>query len=62
MSLIGLIIVLAVIGFGLWALNNYVPMDSKIKMIINVVVVAVVILWLLQLFGLVGSINDIRIR
>jgi hypothetical protein len=52
MSLIGLIIVLVVVGVCLYLLNTYVPMAKPIKTIINVVVVMVVILWLLQSFGI----------
>ncbi|MBI4011519.1 MAG: hypothetical protein HY359_04355 [Candidatus Rokubacteria bacterium] len=62
MSLIGLLITLVVVGVLLWLLNNYVPMDPKIKTIINVVVVIVVVIWLLQAFGIVGSLRDLRIR
>jgi hypothetical protein len=62
MSLIGLIITLVVVGVLLWLLNNYVPMDAKIKKILNVVVVIVVIIWLLQAFGVLGSLRDLRIR
>ena len=62
MSLISLVITLVVVGVLLWLLNNYVPMDSKIKTIINVVVVIVVVIWLLQAFGLLGSLQNIRIR
>jgi hypothetical protein len=62
MSLIGLVITLVVVGVLLWLLNNYVPMDGKIKRIINVVVVIVVVIWLLQAFGLLGSLQNIRIR
>jgi hypothetical protein len=58
MSLIGLILTLVVVGVLLWLLNNYVPMDSKIKKIIN----AVVVIWLLQVFGVLGSLHDVRIR
>jgi hypothetical protein len=36
MSLIGLVITLVVVGVLLWLLNTYVPMDAKIKRIINV--------------------------
>jgi hypothetical protein len=61
MSLIGLIITLVVVGVLLWLLNNYVPMDGKIKRIINVVVVIVVVIWLLQVFGLLGSLRNIRV-
>ena len=62
MSLIGLILTLVVVGVLLWLLNNYVPMDPKIKTIVNVVVVIVVVIWLLQAFGLLGPLRDLRIR
>jgi hypothetical protein len=62
MSLIGLVLTLVVVGVLLWLLNNYVPMDAKIKRIINIVVVIVVVIWLLQVFGLLGSLQGIRIR
>jgi hypothetical protein len=62
MNLIGLILTLVVVGVLLWLLNNYVPMDSKIKTIINAVVVIVVVIWLLQAFGVLGALRDVRIR
>jgi hypothetical protein len=61
MGLIGLVITLVVVGVLLWLLNNYVPMDAKIKRIINIVVVIVVVIWLLQVFGLLGSLRNIRV-
>jgi len=61
-SLIGLVLTLVVVGVLLWLVNNYVPMDAKIKKIINVVVVIVVVIWLLQSFGLLASLQSIRIR
>lgn len=62
MSLIGLVLTLVVVGVLLWLLNNYVPMDPKIRTIINIVVVVVVVIWLLQAFGVLGSLRDLRIR
>jgi len=62
MSLIGLVVTLVVVGVLLWLLNNYVPMDGKIKSIMNVVVVIAVVIWVLQAFGLLGSLQNIRIR
>ena len=62
MSLISLVVVLVVVGVILWAVNNYIPMDNKIKTVLNVVVLMVVGVWLLQSFGLLGDINGIRIR
>ncbi|HEV3347787.1 MAG TPA: Thivi_2564 family membrane protein [Methylomirabilota bacterium] len=62
MSLIGVVLTLVVVGVLLWLLNNYIPMDGKIKRILNGVVVIVVVIWLLQAFGLIGSLQNIRIR
>lgn len=61
MSLIALIIVLVLVGFILWAVNAYIPMDANIKKVLNVVVVIVVILWLLSIFGLLPDLNAIRV-
>jgi len=36
-------------------------MDAKIKQIVNVVVVIAVVLWLLQVFGLVSGLSAIRV-
>ena len=61
MPLINLVIVLVVVGVLLWAVNTYIPMDGKIKSILNVVVVIAVVLWLLQAFGVLDSLSGIHI-
>ena len=61
MSLIGLVIVLVVVGVVLWLINNYIPMQSTIKKILNAVVIIIVILWLLSAFGIIGSLDTIRV-
>jgi hypothetical protein len=50
MDLLSLIILLVVIGVILWAVNTYIPMDAKIKQILNVVVIIAVVIFLLSLF------------
>ena len=62
MSLITIVVVLVVVGLVLWLINNYIPMDRKIKNILNVVVVIVVILWLLRVFGLLGQLGNVRVN
>jgi len=57
MSLISLLVVLIIVGVILWLINTYIPMDAKIKKILNAVVVIVVILWLLQAFGILGNLR-----
>ena len=61
MPLISLVVVLIVVGVLLWLINTYIPMDGKIKSILNAVVVIAVVIWLLQVFGLLGSLQGIRI-
>lgn len=61
MSLVSVIITLIVVGVLLWLVNTYIPMDGKIKNILNVVVVIAVILWLLQVFGVLDSIRGVNV-
>jgi hypothetical protein len=61
MPLINVVITLIVVGVLLWLVNTYIPMDGKIKGILNAIVVIIVVVWLLQAFGLLGAINGIHI-
>jgi hypothetical protein len=61
MPLLTVLIVLIVAGVLLWLVNSYIPMDRKIKAILNAVVVIVVIVWLLKLFGVLTYLKDIQI-
>jgi low temperature requirement protein LtrA len=61
MLLITVIIVLIVVGLVLWLINTYVPMDRKIKNILNAVVVIAVVLWLLEVFGVLHVLKHLYI-
>ena len=61
MSLITLVLTLIVVGVLLWLVNAFIPMDAKIKKILNVVVVICVVVWLLYAFGILGRGGDIRV-
>jgi len=61
MSLINLVVVLIVVGVLLWAVNTYIPMDRKIKNILNIVVVIAVVVWLLRAFGVLESLGMIQV-
>ena len=52
MPLVQLVVVLIVVGVLLGLVNRYIPMAGSIKSILNGVVVIVVVLWLLNVFGL----------
>ena len=42
-------------------INTFLPMDRRIKTILNAVVIIVVVLWLLQSFGILGALGGITI-
>jgi hypothetical protein len=60
--LLQIAIVIVVVGVLLWAVNAYIPMASPVKQILNIVVVVVLVLWLLQVFGLLPAMGNIRLR
>ena len=60
MTLISLVITLVVVGVLLWLINTYIPMDGKIKSILNVVVVIAVVVWLLYAFGVLDGSSGIK--
>lgn len=60
MTLVGIILVIAVVGLLLWLVETYVPMPHPIKRILEGVVVLVLVLWLLQIFGLISA-TSIRV-
>ncbi|NTW24938.1 MAG: hypothetical protein HGA37_09575 [Lentimicrobium sp.] len=61
MSLLTILLVIIVAGFVLWLVNNMIPMDHKIKKILNIVVVIVVCVWLLKVFGLLSALTNIQV-
>jgi hypothetical protein len=60
MSLLSIVVVLVIVGILLWAINAYIPMDGKIKTILNVVVVIGVVIWLLRALGAFHYLGSIR--
>ncbi len=61
MTLMNIAVVLVVIGVMLWLINNYIPMAGSMKSLLNIVVFAVVVVWLLRGFGVIGTIPGIHI-
>jgi hypothetical protein len=60
MPILTIILVTIVLGVLLWLVNSYIPMDRKIKSILNAVVVIVLVIWLLKVFGVLGSLNNLH--
>jgi low temperature requirement protein LtrA len=61
MPLVTVVMYLVIAGLVLWLINNYIPMDGKIRQIVNAVVVVAVVVWLLQVFGVMGPLSRIRV-
>jgi hypothetical protein len=53
--------ILIFVGVLLWVVNRFIPMQASVKSILNGVVVIVLIVWLLNLFGVFHSISRIHI-
>jgi len=62
MPLLNIVVLLIIVGVGLYLINRYIPMASSIKSILNVVIVVVVCVWLLKAFGLWGDLSSFRVR
>lgn len=61
MPLLYMVLVLIVIGVGLWLINTYIPMAGSIKTILNVVVVVAVCVWVLKAAGLWTQVTAYRL-
>ncbi len=57
-GVIGIIVALVVVGLALY-LIDLIPMDGTIKQIVRGIIIVLVIIWLLQCFGLMGSVNRV---
>ena len=56
-----IIVALVVVGVILWCVNEFIPMDAKIKRILSIVVVVAVVIWLLNVFGVFTWIDRIPV-
>jgi len=58
-DLLNLIAVIVVFGVIMWLINAYIPMPGPIKSLLNVLVLIVLIIYILQFFGLINTILPI---
>jgi hypothetical protein len=61
MPLVNLVVTLIVVGVLLWLVNRFIPMAGSIKSILNGVVVICVVLWLLDVFGVIHSVSHVPV-
>jgi hypothetical protein len=62
MPLVQVVVALIVVGVLLRLINGYIPMARSIKSIMNGVLVIVLVLWLLNVFGLFSSRSMINVE
>lgn len=60
MPLLTLVIVIVLVGLLLWAVQTFIPMDAKVRLLLQVVVIVVLLLWVLQGFGILPT--NVRLR
>lgn len=61
MSLLSVIVAVVIVGVLLWAINNFIPMDGKVKSILNAIIIIALVIWLLQVFGIIGALGGVRV-
>ena len=62
MPLINVLVVLVIAGVLLYIVETLLPIEATIKRIIHIVVVLALCIWLLQAFGIIGSLASFRFR
>lgn len=61
MSLLTILLVLVLVGLALWAINRFIPMDAKVKTILNWVVIIVLVIWLLKALGVLSALGGVTV-
>ncbi len=61
MSLLGLIVFILAIGVIIWVINKYAPIPAAFKQIILWVGIIVVVILVLQAFGIIDAVRGYRV-
>jgi hypothetical protein len=61
MPILTILLVIIAAGVILWLVNSYIPMQRTIKNILNAVVVIILVIWLLNVFGVLESLKNVTI-
>jgi hypothetical protein len=61
MSILTVIIVIVVVGFLLWIINRMIPMQSTVRSILNGLVVILLVIWLLDIFGIIHVLQTTKV-
>lgn len=61
MSILALIIAIVVVGLILWVINSFIPMEPRIKQILNIVVIVLLVIWILKALGVFALLSGYRV-
>lgn len=62
MSILTIVLTIVIVGVILWGINTAIPMQAQVKTILNVLVVVLLLLWILEVFGVIGPWHFERVR
>ena len=51
--MLSILIALVVVGFLIWLVNTYIPMDGRFKQLFNVLAIVVVVVWVIRSLGVI---------
>lgn len=55
-DLLNLIALIVIFGVVMWLVNAYIPMPGAIKSLLNILVLIVLIIYVLQFFGVLNNV------
>ena len=61
MSILTIFIVIIIFGLLLWAVNTYLPLDDKVKQILNIVAIIFLVIWILKITGIIAYLTRITV-
>lgn len=62
MSLLTIILFIVAIGVVMWAINRFIPMQPAIRSVLNGLVTILLIVWLLDAFGLIDVLRNTEVQ
>jgi len=61
MSLLNVLIIVAIVFIVQWMINMWVPMNAKIKSILNIVITGSLVIWLLKVLGVIKYLAETKL-
>ena len=62
MTIIGMLLFIIIVGLIMWLVNKLIPMPGSIKGLLNFIVFVLLIIYVLQFFGVINTIVPMPFR